>query len=68
MLVKQTVTPTHAFMFGTISGAIGSAILFYINPYCGMLGLGNIILYTCVYTPLKRVSIYNTWPGIYMLI
>ncbi|KAJ3261806.1 Protoheme IX farnesyltransferase, mitochondrial [Boothiomyces macroporosus] len=63
VLVKQTVTPTHAFMFGTISGAIGSAILFYINPYCGMLGLGNIILYTCVYTPLKRVSIYNTWPG-----
>ena len=23
----------------------------------------NLVLYTCVYTPLKRVSIVNTWVG-----
>jgi protoheme IX farnesyltransferase len=38
-------------------------ILWTVNPYCAVIGFSNIILYTCIYTPLKRVSIYNTWPG-----
>ena len=33
------------------------------NPLTGALGLFNIFLYTCCYTPLKRVSIANTWVG-----
>ena len=34
-----------------------------VNPLTSCLGLANLVLYTCVYTPLKRVSIVNTWAG-----
>lgn len=34
-----------------------------VNPLTGFLGALNIFLYTCCYTPLKRLSITNTWVG-----
>ena len=34
-----------------------------VNPLTGFLGALNIFLYTCCYTPLKRLSIVNTWVG-----
>jgi len=34
-----------------------------VNPLTAALGLANIVLYTMVYTPLKRTSIVNTWVG-----
>lgn len=34
-----------------------------VNPLTGALGALNIFLYTCCYTPLKRLSIINTWVG-----
>jgi heme O synthase-like polyprenyltransferase len=34
-----------------------------VNPLTGALGVFNIFLYTCCYTPLKRISIANTWVG-----
>ncbi|CAJ0945090.1 unnamed protein product [Ranitomeya imitator] len=34
-----------------------------VNPLTGALGAFNIFLYTCCYTPLKRLSIANTWVG-----
>ena len=57
------MSPTHAFLFGALTGVGGTALLYSINPISAALGFGNILLYTCVYTPMKRVSIYNTWPG-----
>ncbi len=33
------------------------------NPLTGILGLSNFLLYTCVYTPMKRKHIINTWLG-----
>ena len=33
------------------------------NGLCASLSLLNLILYTSVYTPMKRVSILNTWVG-----
>jgi len=33
------------------------------NPTCAALGLANLVLYTAVYTPSKRVTIANTWIG-----
>ena len=40
-------------------------ILVYIqvNEVAALLSFLNLVLYTCVYTPLKRVSIVNTWVG-----
>lgn len=34
-----------------------------VNPLTAALGLANILLYAAVYTPLKRVTIANTWVG-----
>merc|ERR1719266_2468702 len=34
-----------------------------VNPLTATLSLANLVLYTCIYTPMKRVSILNTWVG-----
>ena len=50
--------------FGLTGGVAGTSILcFLVNPLTGALGLLTILLYTTAYTPLKRVSILNTWVG-----
>lgn len=36
---------------------------YYVNGLSAALGLLNLGLYTCVYTPMKRISIANTWVG-----
>jgi heme O synthase-like polyprenyltransferase len=33
------------------------------NRLTAQLGAGNILLYAAVYTPLKQVTLYNTWVG-----
>lgn len=51
-------------MFAAVSGILGTSILYYgVNPLACYIGVCNHILYTCVYTPMKRVSISNTWIG-----
>ncbi|KAJ3101340.1 Protoheme IX farnesyltransferase, mitochondrial [Phlyctochytrium planicorne] len=63
-LVRHAVSPLRAFTFGILSGCAGVTILStFVNPIVAGLGGLNIILYTCVYTPMKRVSIANTWVG-----
>ncbi len=36
---------------------------FQVNTTAAAIGALNLILYTCVYTPMKRASILNTWVG-----
>ncbi|KRT80238.1 hypothetical protein AMK59_6572 [Oryctes borbonicus] len=51
-------------LFATISSTSGLAILYLgVNELTAALGLSNLILYTSIYTPLKRISILNTWVG-----
>ena len=39
-------------------------MLYYgVNGYAASLGALNLLLYTSVYTPMKRMSIINTWVG-----
>ncbi len=64
VLVKGMLTPWHAFGFALASGASGALILYQaVNPLASMLAVTNLLLYTSVYTPMKRLSIYNTWVG-----
>ena len=50
--------------FGVVSGITGSAILMLgVNPLTASLGIFNIVLYSAIYTPMKRLSITNTWVG-----
>lgn len=51
-------------MFGLLSATCGTLFLYHtVNPLTAGLGFATIVLYTAVYTPLKRMSIINTWVG-----
>ena len=51
-------------MFAAVSGLGGVTILAsMVNPLTAALGGFNLLLYTAVYTPLKRYTIANTWIG-----
>lgn len=63
-LPSHLVSPLHAFTFGSVTAVSGVALLYgCVNPLTASLGLLNIILYAGVYTPLKRLSVVNTWIG-----
>lgn len=63
-LVRGQISPLHAVSFALACGVPGVTLLtFAVNPLTGFLGALNIFLYTCCYTPLKRLSIANTWVG-----
>ncbi|XP_050426061.1 protoheme IX farnesyltransferase, mitochondrial-like [Adelges cooleyi] len=64
VLVKGILSPLHALMFATVSGSLGLVTLYYgVNPVSAALGAANLFLYTSIYTPMKRISIANTWIG-----
>lgn len=63
-LVVGQLTPTNAFIFSSVSGVAGLSILAtMVNPLTAALGAVNLVLYSFIYTPLKRVNIINTWIG-----
>lgn len=54
----------EALILSTIMGIAGILILwFYINPMSGFLGGSALVLYTLVYTPLKRVTPFAVFVG-----
>ncbi|XP_065197329.1 protoheme IX farnesyltransferase, mitochondrial-like isoform X2 [Sycon ciliatum] len=64
VLVRAQLSPLHSACFAATSVTTGTALLtFGCNPLTGMLGFLNFILYTSAYTPLKRMTIWNTWVG-----
>ncbi|XP_066975037.1 protoheme IX farnesyltransferase, mitochondrial [Macrobrachium rosenbergii] len=64
ILVRGLVTPLHAVCYGMTCGLLGVSLLYFgVNEFAAALGALNLFLYTSVYTPLKRMSIVNTWVG-----
>lgn len=64
VLVRGHLTPIHAIGFAAISGILGLSILYHqVNGITAALGAANVVLYTLIYTPMKRYSIVNTWIG-----
>ncbi|KAK5821396.1 hypothetical protein F5H01DRAFT_306528 [Linnemannia elongata] len=64
VLVRKAVSPLHAWSFATATGLGGVGILAtMVNPLTAALGAANLVLYAAVYTPMKRMSIANTWVG-----
>ena len=56
--------PLHAVSFAVVAGTAGIVILQTgVNTLTAGLGLANLLIYTLAYTPLKRISIVNTWVG-----
>ncbi|KAI7863497.1 protoheme IX farnesyltransferase [Spinellus fusiger] len=64
VLGRRQLSSVHAFGFGVATGTAGVTLLAtMVNPLTAALGAANILLYTSIYTPLKRASIANTWAG-----
>lgn len=64
VLVRGHLTPGQAIIFAGLSGAAGLSLLYFqVNGLTAALGAANLVLYTLVYTPMKRYSILNTWVG-----
>ncbi|XP_054012676.1 protoheme IX farnesyltransferase, mitochondrial isoform X1 [Hylaeus anthracinus] len=64
VLVRGHLTPAHAIIFAAMSGISGVSLLVSeVNGLTAILGVSNLILYTLIYTPMKRMSILNTWVG-----
>ncbi|KAK7002824.1 protoheme IX farnesyltransferase mitochondrial [Biomphalaria glabrata] len=64
VLVRGMISPLHGVTFAAVSSISGLATLYFcVNPIVAGLGAFNLGLYTLVYTPLKRVSMINTWVG-----
>ncbi|KAK3182551.1 Lipase 5 [Lecanicillium sp. MT-2017a] len=63
-LVRKLVSKRNAALFAILGGAVGvGALYFGVNPTVSFLGLANIVLYAGMYTPLKRITAFNTWVG-----
>ncbi|CAG8953913.1 hypothetical protein HYFRA_00010874 [Hymenoscyphus fraxineus] len=63
-LVRKLISTRGAAAFALLSGLVGTTALYFgVNPTVSFLGAMNIILYAGVYTPMKRVSVINTWVG-----
>lgn len=64
VLVRGHLTPGHAAIFAAVSGLSGLLLLYsQVNGLTAFLGAINLVLYTLIYTPMKRISILNTWVG-----
>ncbi|CAK7212319.1 Protoheme IX farnesyltransferase, mitochondrial [Sporothrix curviconia] len=63
-LVRMLVSRRAALLFAAGCGVVGIAALQWgVNPTVAFLGAANIALYAGVYTPMKRLSVLNTWVG-----
>ena len=63
-LPSKRMKPIHALLFGIILCLISIPLLtILVNPLCGLLGGIALVSYVLVYTPLKRVSSFNTIVG-----
>jgi heme o synthase len=63
-LVRKLITPTSASLFALTTGLSGLTLLYLgTNPTVVALSALNILLYAGIYTPMKRISVLNTWVG-----
>lgn len=63
-LPQGRMTVNEAFVVAALAGSAGITILtVFMNPLCGILGLLSLILYTVVYTPLKRITPFAVFVG-----
>ena len=63
-IVRGLIGKRGALVFAGFTALVGVGSLYYgVNPTVAFLGGLNIFLYAGVYTPMKRISILNTWVG-----
>ena len=57
------LTSSQALLFATGTGIVGIGVLLAVNKLAPVLSLATIIIYAGIYTPLKRLTTWNTWIG-----
>ncbi len=58
------MTVTEGLIVASVLGLVGTAILWYfLNPLSALLGAIALVLYTIVYTPLKKVTPFAVFVG-----
>lgn len=63
-LPQDRMSVAEAMVLASITGIIGVVILWvFMNPLSGILGLLALVLYTVVYTPLKRKTPFAVFVG-----
>lgn len=63
-LVRKLISSRGALIFAIVTGITGTAAIYAgVNPTTSALAAFNIFLYAGVYTPMKRISVVNTWVG-----
>lgn len=63
-LVVGQVSPLETVIFASVTGLSGITILAScVNPLTAALGAANLLLYSFIYTPMKRSNVANTWIG-----
>jgi len=63
-LPQERMSVAEAMVLASVTGIAGVAILWvFMNPLSGLLGLLALLLYTVVYTPLKRVTPFAVFIG-----
>lgn len=63
-LPSGAMTRRHALLFAACTGMAGISVLYtQANPTTALLGVANVALYAAAYTPLKQVTVANTWLG-----
>lgn len=63
-LPQERMSVAEAMVLASVTGIAGITILWiFMNPLSGILGLLALVLYTVVYTPLKRVTPFAVFVG-----
>jgi protoheme IX farnesyltransferase len=63
-LVTRAISTPHAALFALATALVGTALLYYgCNATTAALAVFTLGLYAFVYTPMKRLSVWNTWVG-----
>lgn len=63
-LPSGAVSPQAALIFGLSLGIVGSTLVWLgANPLAGVLTVATLVSYLLVYTPLKRITTWNTLIG-----
>ncbi|XP_036355367.1 protoheme IX farnesyltransferase, mitochondrial-like [Octopus sinensis] len=64
VLVQSNISPEGTLAFALATGISGIVILStLVSSATAMLAFGNLILYSFIYTPMKRYSVANTFVG-----
>jgi protoheme IX farnesyltransferase len=63
-LVVGQVSPLETVIFALVTGVSGVSLLYsFVNGITAALGAANLVLYSFIYTPMKRSNVANTWIG-----